>query len=174
MTGALQEGLAGLKMQKMGMTELEELMGFQQMILDELEDKQWYVPSTLEEMREDLAQGDIFGCYDGKKLVAFAVLTPWHTREEIAYAGKVGETVEDTYDFHGMMVHPKYRRRGIHSAFLRLFAETVRAMGGKAIYATIAPENLPSVNAFEKGGYELVKTQLAYDGRPRGYYRQRL
>ena len=46
-----------------------------------------------------------------------------------------------------------------------------RAMGGRAIYATVDPGNSASWHNFEKAGYALVCTRPAYDGRMRRYYR---
>ena len=169
-----EKGLKGLGLSQLTEKDLEALMALQETVMDALLNQEWYVASSREEQVENLQNGDVFGCWKGERLVGFSVLTPWTKRDGKAYAGKVEETVEGTYDLHDMMVHPDYRRRGIHSAFLRLFDETVRALGGRAIYATISLDNVPSIQGFEKAGYVHIKTQPAYDGRLRGYYRKML
>lgn len=168
------DGLKGLTLCQLTLEDLDAVMELQELVFQGLPDSRWYVTSTAEEYRETLSRGEVFGCRDWQKLVAFAVLTPWRARGERAYAPKIQHEVEDTFDFQDVMVNPAYRRRGIHSAFLRLFEETARIMGAKAIYATIDPDNHPSVTSFEKAGYAHIKTQPAYDGRPRGYFCKRL
>jgi ribosomal protein S18 acetylase RimI-like enzyme len=189
--------LSGLTLRQLVPEDMDAILELQEHVLRELPDPMWYVPSTLREHEENLARGEVFGCLSAKpkaaeavkgrgareagtwderaketkSLVGFAVLSPWGPRGGDAYAAKLGEPVEDTFDARDVMVHIDYRRRGIHSAFLRLFAEMARVMGGRAIYATIDPDNLPSVRSFEKAGYAHIKTQPAYDGRLRGFYR---
>ena len=63
-----------------------------------------------------------------------------------------GEPEENTYDFHDVLVLPRYQGRGMHTRFLNLFEEMARAMGGRAIYATVDPGNSASWHNFEKGG----------------------
>ena len=164
-------GLQGLFLRQLIPQDLGALMDLQEQVLRELPDPMWYMPSTREEHEEDIASGDMFGCWDGQVLVGFAALSPWRFRVEKAYAAKVGDPIENTYDVRDLMVHTGYRRRGISSAFLRVFEEMARKAGGRAIYATIDPGNLPSIRGFEKAGYVHVRTQPAYDGRLRGYYR---
>ena len=166
------KGLRGLRLDQLALKDLTALMALQETVMTGLPSQEWYVPSTEEEQVENLQNGDVFGCWDGGKLAGFSVLTPWMDRGEKAYGPKVGEPAEGTYDLHDMMVDPDYRRRGIHSALLRLFDETVKILGGHAIYATISPDNLPSIKGFEKAGYMHMKTQPAYDGRLRGYYKK--
>lgn len=167
-------GLAGLKLKQLAPEDLEALLALQETVLQGLPDPAWFVVSQREEHMETLSRGEVFGCLAGKKLVGFAVLSPWNVRGKDSYAAKLGESVENTLDVRDVMVHPDYRRRGIHSAFLRLFEETGRITGIRAMYATIAPENLPSVKCFEKAGYCLIKAQPAYDGRLRSFYRKTL
>ena len=73
-----------------------------------------------------------------------------------------------------MLVLPRYQGRGMHTRFLNLFEEMARAMGGRAIYATVDPGNSASWHNFEKAGYALVCTCPAYDGRMRRYYKRTL
>lgn len=166
--------LRGLTLYKLTREDLEEVLELQQIVLSGLPDPSWYVTCTVQEHETNLSVGDVFACRAEKKLIGFAVLSKWDTRGENAYAAKLGQPAENSFDVRDVMVHPDYRRRGIHSAFLRLFMEIARAQGGEALYATIDPDNFPSVKSFEKAGFQHVKTQPAYDGRPRRYYRKEL
>lgn len=166
--------LRGLTFYQLTQEDLGAMMALQQLVLSGLPNPSWYVACTVQEHEINLSAGDVFACRAGKKLTGFAVLSKGDTREENAYAAKLGQPVENSFDVRDVMVHPDYRRRGIHSEFLRLFMETARSLGGEALYATIDPDNYPSVKSFEKAGFQHVKTQPAYDGRLRGYYRKEL
>lgn len=166
--------LRGLAFYQLTQEDLGAVMVLQQLVLSGLPDPSWYVACTVQEHETNLSHGDVVACREGKLLTGFAVLSKWDTRGENAYAAKLGQQVENSFDVRDVMVHPDYRRRGIHSEFLRLFMETARALDGEVLYATIDPENFPSVKSFEKAGFQHVKTQPAYDGRLRAYYRKEI
>ena len=48
------------------------------------------------------------------------------------------------------------RRKGFASNALQLAAECAASLGIETLYATICPENLPSINLFKKAGFESV------------------
>ncbi len=162
----------GARLSQLTPADSPAVLALQDVMLTALPDPLWYVPSTPEEVLEGLESGDAFGFSAKGSLVGYAAFSPWQDRGDKAYAPKVGHAAENTFDVHDVIVHPDYRRRGMHSAFLLLFEEAARAMGGSAIYATVDPGNAPSVGAFEKAGYVHIKTQPAYDGRLRSYYRK--
>ena len=148
------------------------IMRLQDAMLAALPNATWYYPSPVALFDACCARGESFGFFDGPQLVAFGTLTPWYIRPDACYAGKVGEPTQNTFDFQDVMVHPVYRRLGLHSALLTLFDRLTRAANGNAIYCTIAPENLPSVRSFKKAGYVCIRQQPAYEGMLRGYYRK--
>lgn len=150
------------------------IMALQQVMLGALPDPSWYYPSPEETFAQCCDRGETYGYWDGNTLAGFAILTPGSVRGEKSYAHKVGDPSENTFDFQDIMVHPSYRRRGMHSAFLSLFEAMSRELGGVAMYCTIAPDNFPSVSSFEKAGYHCVCQKPAYDGRLRGYYKKDL
>ena len=166
--------IGGLKLRQLTVEDAVSIMEVQEVTLQSLPDPLWYYPSAMEQFAECCAGGECFGYFSRGKLVGFATLTPSHARPQRCYAGKLNHSPENTYDVQDVMVLPKFRRRGVHSALLRLFEETAYALGSVALYATIAPDNLPSVSSFEKAGYERVAVQPAYDGRMRAYYCKRL
>ena len=164
----------GAKLRQLATGDLGRAAALQEIIFQHLADPSWYVASTVEEMDEVIGRGETFGFFAGETLVGYAAYSPWHARGDEAYARKLGEPAENTFDVRDMLTHPRYRRRGIQSAFLRLFEEIARALGGRAMYATIDPKNAPSIAGFEKAGFVLFKTQPAYDGRLRGYFKKEL
>lgn len=148
-----------------------EMMVLQQQVLDALPNPRWYFPSEEHEFDEWLASGDAFGFFDGSTLCGYGVITPADARIGHAYAEVLGLESARTFDFHDMLVLPAYRGRGMHTRLLQLFAQRAAAADGTAIYATVDPENEASWHNFEKAGYACLCTQIAYDGRPRRYYR---
>lgn len=167
-------GLSGLTLRMLTRENAPAIMAIQNVMLAHLPDPSWYYPSPQEMFADCCERGEAWGFFEEEALAGFAVLTPWHVRGDSCYAAKVGEPREDTFDFQDVMVHPQYRRRGIHSAFLRLFEQLARERSGRCLYATVAPGNEPSARNFERAGYECVREQPAYDGRMRRYYRRQL
>lgn len=176
MTSAVSNGyqVRGAKLRQLKGTDLAAALGLQEAIMAALPNRMWFVPSDAQELEAVIGRGEAFGFFARERLVGYGAFSPWHVRGAAAYAGKLGLPVENTYDVRDVMVHPDFRRRGMQSAFLCLFEETARAMDGMALYATVDPGNQASIGGFEKAGFALVKTQPAYDGRLRGYYRKRI
>ena len=167
-----------LTMDKIKLAELDAVMLLQDQVMQALPDPLWYLPSTREEHGDTINRGNLLGCYlqetpeSEALLVGFAAFARGEDRGKGAYAKKLGEPVPHSFDVHDAMVHPDFRRRGILSAFLSIFAENARLLDARVLYATIAPENQASVKCFEKAGYTYIKTQPAYDGRLRKFYRK--
>lgn len=163
--------MRGLTLRQLEMRDKPQLIQMQDEVLAALPNPRWYYPSDDWEFDSWLQGGEGVGYFDGDVLAGFAVLTGEQKRGEHSYARVLGEPAENTFDFHDVMVRPAYRGRGMHTRFLKLFTEMARAMDGRAIYATVDPENEGSWRNFEKAGYQCVCVQDAYDGRTRRYYR---
>ena len=152
-------------------SDREVLLALQSRVLSALPDPRWYFPSEEWEMEHWFETGEAIGCFEDSTLCGFGVLSPAEGRENHSYACALGQDPQRTFDFHDVMVDVPYRRRGIHTRLIALFTEIVRNRGGRAIYATVDPENAPSRRNFERAGFLPQATQPAYDGRPRVYYR---
>lgn len=166
--------LEGLTCQQLTPADVDAIMALQTSMLAALPDPTWYYPSDWALFAGCCERGESFGFFDGRQLAGFGTLTPWYIRPATCYAAKINAPTANTFDFQDVMVSPPYRRRGIHSALLNLFERMARASGGIAMYCTIAPDNLPSVNSFQKAGYACVRVQPAYEGMLRGYFRKEL
>lgn len=128
-----------------------------------LPDRRWYYGSTLEELAEQARLGNAVGIWDGERLAAMNILVPARMAHHGGYAGILGENAPDSLNFEDVVVAVDHQRMGIHSAFL----QRARTLGYPCIYATVDPENLPSLRSFEKAGYVQVAQMNVYDGRPR-------
>ena len=166
--------IPGFEMRVLTMEDFCRMQAIREAVMAVLPDPRWYFSMTDEEITEWLSQQSVVGYLDGDTLCGFGAITPHFQRPGHAYAEVLGEPVENTYDFHDVMVHPDYRGHRMHQQFLKLFTQSVRDEGGKAIYCTVDPENSASWYNFEKEGYVCVVTQPAYDGRARRYYKKTL
>ncbi len=140
-------------------------------VMAALPDPRWYFSMEEWEIDQWLNEHSAVGYLDGDTLAGFGAITPEYQRPDQPYACKLGEERKDTFDFHDVMVHPAYRGRRMHQQLLKIFTQSVKELGGKAIYATVDPENSASWYNFEKEGYVCVITKPAYDGRDRRYYK---
>lgn len=53
-----------------------------------------------------------------------------------------------------LIFEPSNRRKGFGDSALRMVVEYAKKLGLRSLYATILPDNLPSINLFEKVGFE--------------------
>ena len=166
--------LKGFSLRQLHEGDKAQMMRMQNEVLAALADPAWFFPSEEWEFDEWLQNREAFGYFEGDVMAGYAAMASWRTRGDRGYARKLGEPEENTYDFHDVLVLPRYRGRGMHTRFLNLFEEMARSMGGRAIYATVDPGNSASWHNFEKAGYALVCTRPAYDGRMRRYYKRTL
>lgn len=166
--------LSDLRCRKLDASDTPAIMALQAAMLGALPDPHWYYPSPAFVFEACCIRGETFGFFQGETLAGFGTLTPWYIRPESCYAHKAGDDPHHTMDFQDVMVAPTFRRRGIHTALLTLFDKIARQENATALYCTIAPENEPSISSFQKAGYRWLKTQPAYEGMLRGYYRKEL
>ncbi|MBR4081024.1 MAG: GNAT family N-acetyltransferase [Clostridia bacterium] len=151
--------------------DLPAMMALQSAMLAALPDPRWYFPSTEEQFAVEVRAGHATGVFLQDRLIAFGIASPGQQHRTESYALRVDEDPADTFDFQDVMVHPDFRRQGIHSAFLARYRAEAEALGCRAVYATVDPDNAPSWRSFEKAGFRRLRIQPAYDGRIRAYYR---
>lgn len=128
-----------------------------------LPDSRWYFGSSKEEFALQASQGHAWGIWQDGRLIALNVLVPAARAHHGGYAAILGRDDPDSLNFEDVMVSPAWRRQGIHSAMI----SHARSLGYASVYATVDPDNLPSLRAFEKAGFSALEQRLTYDGRPR-------
>ena len=140
-------------------------------MLSALPSPRWYYPSTEAELAAQARQGHAAGIREAGELIALNILVPAKEAHHGGYAAALGRHEPRSLDFEDVMVDPAWRRQGIHSAFLARAEAEARRFGCTAVYATVDPDNQPSLGAFLKAGYRETARQPAYNGRPRVYLR---
>ncbi len=151
--------------------DVPQMLMLQEKMLLALPDKRWYFPNAPEEFAQDTRCGYACGLWEKGALIAFGVACAGETHPGGCYAAKVGDESARSFDFRDVIVDPAWRRQGIHSAFLTFFRRRAEALGCRAMYATVDPDNVPSFRSFEKAGFVRLRVMPAYDGRIRAYYR---
>ncbi len=150
--------------------DASDMMALQQEMLDALPSSRWYFPSREEEYAAKAAGGFALGLWDQGRLIALNIAIP-AGMDDHSYTEMLGMDERCSMDFQDIIVAPSHRRQGIHNFFLALREQQARAMGMTAIFATVDPENEPSLRAFAKAGYVPVAEKITYDGRPRRFLR---
>lgn len=151
-------------------TDAPAMYALMQEMFLRLPDPRWYYGSTQEELAEQARLGNAAGIWQEGRLVAMNILVPARIAHDGGYAAILGLDDPDSLNFEDVVVAHDYQRRGIHSAFLHRAGK----LGYKTIYATVDPDNLPSLRSFEKAGYRQIAEKNVYDGRPRVFVQLKL
>lgn len=163
--------IPGFTLRQLTPADKPKMFAIRDAVMEKLPDPRWYFSMEEWEIDQWLSEQSVVGYLDGDTLAGFGAITPEYQRLQQSYARKLGEEDKDTFDFHDVMVHPDYRGHRMHQHLLRIFTQSAKDLGGRAIYATVDPENSASWYNFEKEGYECLVTKPAYDGRDRRYYK---
>jgi len=151
--------------------DAQDMFALEQAVLADLPDPRWYYPSTAQEFAAQARAGHAWGIRMGGRLIALNIIMRCSEAHDGGYAAKLGRSDVNSMNFEDIMVDSSWRRQGIHSFFITRSIEQARAWGCPAIYATVDPDNLPSLRAFEKHGFRIVAQMDTYDGRPRCFLR---
>ena len=148
-----------------------DMYRLEQRMLSALPSPRWYYPSNEAEFSAQARQGYATGIWEEGELIALNILVPAEEAHHGGYAAVLGRHEPRSLDFEDVMVDPAWRRQGIHSAFLARAEAEARRLGCTTVYATVDPDNQPSLGAFLKAGDREAARRPAYDGRPRVYLR---
>lgn len=148
-----------------------DMYALEQAMLATLPSPRWYYTSTQEEFAQQARAGHAWGIRMEGRLIAMNILLPSWEAHDGGYPQKLGLDDPRSMNFEDVIVDEAWRRQGIHHAFLRRSVQQASAWGCTTIYATVDPDNLPSLRAFERFGFQVIAQQPTYDGRPRCFLR---
>lgn len=151
--------------------DADDMFALEQAMVAALPSPRWYYTSTAEEFAQQARDGHAWGIRMAGQLIALNIIMPAKEAHGGGYPEKLGITDPDSINFEDVIVDAAWRRQGIHTAFLRHSLLKAEAWGCGTIYATVDPENLPSLRAFERFGFQVIAQQPTYDGRPRCFLR---
>ena len=153
--------IPGFTLRRLSPEDKPLMIAIRDAVMAVLPDPRWYFSMDDWEIDQWLDERSVVGCLDGDTLAGFAAITPEYQRKDHSYARVLGEEPQNTFDFHDVMVHPDYRGHRMHQQFLKIFTQSVKELGGKAVYATVDPDNSASWYNFEKEGVCMVLSQTS-------------
>lgn len=99
--------------------------------------------------------------FDGDKIVGFAVLKfmlQWPD-----YLNELTYPVEQSAQVLFTLVHPDYRGRGINKKMTELRISEAKKAGLKYLFATVHPDNVPSLKTLESMGMKQIDQRLMFE-----------
>ncbi len=154
---------------------IDKIMDFQQEIIDGLEEKEWYSPSTKEEFLEILKKGRILGCVlEDDSLIAISVYINWgYEQYNYGYDLNIkGEDLLRVGQIESTLVKEEFRGNRLQRKMCMILEETSKKSGDRIISATASPYNIYSVNTFKALGYSIEDDKLKYGGLRRYVFKK--
>uniref|UniRef100_UPI003BAC8547 GNAT family N-acetyltransferase n=1 Tax=Clostridium tertium TaxID=1559 RepID=UPI003BAC8547 len=156
------------KLKILDISNLDDIMNLQDIILEGLENKELYAPTEREEFINYLKNGArIIGYTDDKdELIAMAVyIKKGYEEGNYGYdLGISGENLLKIGQVESTVVRSDYRGNGLQKILCENIEEIAKDDEVKILASTASPYNKYSVNTFTKLGYEIKKEKLKYGG----------
>lgn len=155
-------------------SDIENILVLQNNIVENINIKEWFVPSTKSELELAFSRPQEFVMLkveQENKLVAFSyiILNPDESNDisrDIKSLQNKNCCVYET-----VFVSPECRGCGLQSELISRLTEIAKQNGKEFIVATVHPDNVYSSSNFIKNGYEkLTPTPLSKYGSVRDYY----
>ena len=141
--------------------ELDILMNFQKEIIDNMSNKEWFVPLTEEEFLTPInGKDNAYFFKFNDEIIGLLVLTcdiP-DVLEEYQLPNKNYMLIDS------IMVKDEYRGYGLQRQMLRFAYERALKLGMDGLVATIHPDNKYSLDNFIKEEYELLHVLTIHGG----------
>lgn len=156
---------------------LDEVIKLQEVIINDLEDKSILYKTKIEDFYNILKDGSniSLGLKFDNKLIAYCFFT-FPDKDFYVYKKRffLYKLMRDSMYFKVVVVEKKYRRRGIHTAFLKMAQNYARNYGIKRIIATVHPNNRTSCHVFENSNFKLKKVKNVHNNEVRNIYEYKL
>lgn len=148
---------------------IEKIMELQRIIYEELDNKDFYACSAEEEFINTINEkGKIIGCVSLKddELIAIGVYIEYgYESHNYGYdLGIQGEELLKVGQLESTIVSKDYRGNKLQELMCEILENIGEESGMKYICATVAPDNIYSVNTFKKLNYKIMADKLKYGG----------
>lgn len=141
--------------------DIPRIMNFQQRIIDDMENKNWFTPLTEKEFLTPIENLDnVYMLFDGEKEVALFVAT-CNIGDEL---NEYGVENRNNMLIDSTMVEPEYRGMGLQRKILKFLEKRALDLGLNGLVATVHPDNIYSLNNFIKSGYEIIDKREIHGG----------
>lgn len=141
--------------------DLEDILSFQQEIINEMEHKEWFVPLTEEEFLTPIRNKDnVYFLIHDKEIIGLLVLTC-----DIPEVLEEYKLPSDNYMLiDSVMVKKKYRGQKLQKQMLKFAFKRALEQKVEGLVATIHPDNVYSLNNFIDEDYICINTLTIHGG----------
>lgn len=157
-----------LTLKRLTVNDIDQIMLLQDEIINSLEDKQLYVPSDREEVKNHFeTDGVLLGYVTQENVLAALAIYVKRGYSPSNYGHDVGVEGEELLkvgQIDTVLVKSDYRGNNLQYIMCDLLEEVARENNTPILCATASPYNTFSVNNFLKLGYEVKKDKLKYGG----------
>lgn len=157
---------------KLNKSNVNELLEFEKLIQDNLEQKDRYGGLTIEKCLKtfEYEENLLYGIYNKEdELMAYTTLKPYKHFSGKKYLSNYfkNEEYDKIYWFVNVAVKPKFRGEGLQNKIIDLHIRYAKSKNAKYIIAYVHPENKYSKDNFLNKGFRVIKTVVFDDGRTR-------
>lgn len=146
---------------------LDDIVNFNESILEGIENKEIYARTKREEFEEYLkGKGKIIGCIVDSKLIAMGVYVALkYDKRNYGYDLEMeGEQLLDVCQIEATVVSKEFRGNKLQKKVCEILESVGKEKNMKVISATASPINPYSVNTFIDLGYKIAKEKKKYGG----------
>lgn len=160
--------IVNAKYKELDLSYIDKIIELQEIIMQDLEDKQLYAPTEREEFIEYFQKGaKIIGYLnEEEELIAMAVyIKKGYDKGNYGYDLDLeGENLLKVGQVESTVVRSDYRGNGLQRILCEKIEDIAKNEKVKLLTSTASPYNKYSVNTFEKLGYKIEKEKIKYGG----------
>jgi len=150
--------------------DVDDIIDLQNNMLTNLTNKDVFQPDTKEFIiNHILKHGKIVGCKVENQLIAYAVLRfPMYNEDNLGIDIKLdNDKLKFVAHFESIVVLSDYRGNNLQQLLCKYIETIANHKGMKYLLATVSPENIQSLNNFNKLGFEVKLEKIKYNGLKR-------
>lgn len=161
--------LVDAEFEKLTINSIDEILDFQDLIINGLEDKSFFAKTSRNEFIEFFGRKSYFLGLREKtenRLIAFGLyLNEGLLESNYGYDLDYPKAkIEKTGQIEITIVHPDFRGNRLQKILCEKMIEVARENDDYVVAATVSPENIHSLNTFLKLGFVVNKEKLKYGG----------
>lgn len=160
--------IVNAKYKELDLSYIDQIIELQEIIMQDLDDKQLYAPTEREEFIEYFQKGaKIIGYLnEEEELIAMAVyIKKGYDKGNYGYDLDLeGENLLKVGQVESTVVRSDYRGNGLQRILCEKIEDIAKNEKVKLLTSTASPYNKYSVNTFEKLGYKIKKEKIKYGG----------
>ena len=142
--------------------DIDKLMTFQGNVIDDMEDKSFFMPLTEQEFLDAIAIGKVYMLYHLDRMMGLVVLN-CKPRKDIIDEYKLDD-VADVGIIDGVMIDKEYRGSKLQQQLIHYLSYEIKKYSLRQVVATVNPDNVWSLNNFISCGYEIINKIIIHGG----------